>query len=83
MVVKKRIPTSNTKEQTMSFRNQIIDATEKAYIAEIEQLRIDAEVLLQHTVGVSGSSGVCKSFDDIVSEIAHLESKISSLSLFK
>ena len=83
MVVKKRIPTSNTKEQTMSFRNQIIDATEKRYTAEIEQLRIDAEVLLQHTVGVSGSSSTCAAFDDIISQIAHLESKISSLSLFK
>ena len=83
MVAKKRISTSNTKEQTMSFRNQIIDATEKRYAAEVEQLRIDAEVLLQHTVGVSGSSGTCASFDEIVTQIAYLESKLASLSLFK
>jgi len=83
MVAKKRISTSNTKEQTMSFRNQIIDATEKRYAAEVEQLRIDAEVLLQHTVGVPGSSGTCASFDEIVTQIAYLESKIASLSLFK
>ena len=83
MVAKKRISTSNTKEQTMSFRNQIIDATEKRYAAEVEQLRIDAEVLLQHTVGVPGSSGTCASFDAIVTQIAYLESKLASLSLFK
>jgi hypothetical protein len=83
MVAKKRISTSNTKEQTMSFRNQIIEATEKRYAAEVEQLRIDAEVLLQHTVGVPGSSGTCAAFDAIVTQIAFLESKLASLSLFK
>lgn len=67
----------------MSFRNQIIDATEKRYVAEIEQLRIDAEVLLQHTIGIPGSSSTCAAFDDIVTQIAYLESKIASLSLFK
>ena len=83
MVDKKRISTSNTKEHIMSFRNQIIDATAARYTADIEQFRIDAEVLLQHTVGVPGSSSTCASFDAIVIQIAYLESKLASLSLFK
>ena len=80
---KKRISTSNTKEHIMSFRNQIIDATAARYTADIEQLRIDAEVLLQHTVGIAGAGRICEAFDNIVSKISHIENKLASLSLFK
>ena len=83
MVAKKRISTSNTKEHIMSFRNQIIDATAARYTADIEQLRIDAEVLLQHTVGIAGAGSTCEAFDSIVSKISHIENKLASLSLFK
>jgi hypothetical protein len=83
MVVKKRIHSLEEKEQIMSFRNQIIDATAARYTADIEQLRIDAEVLLQHTVGIPGMGSACESFDSIVSKISHIESKLASLSLFK
>jgi hypothetical protein len=83
MVAKKRISTSNTKEQIMDFREQIIAVTASKYKAEIEQLRIDAEVLLQHTVGIPGMNSACQSFDDIVTQISLIESKLASLSLFK
>jgi len=83
MVVKKRIYSLEEKEQIMSFRNQIIDATAARYRADIEQLRIDAEVLLQHTVGIAGVGSTCEAFDSIVSKISYMENKLASLSLFK
>jgi hypothetical protein len=62
----------------MDFRTEIINSTRRTIEAEIEKQRIDAEILLSHTVGTP-MTNVTGAFETIIERIAELDARLVAL----
>jgi hypothetical protein len=62
----------------MDFRTDIINATRNYYESEIEQHRINAEIILNHPIA-NENQNIVELFKDEVSMIAEYEGKLIAL----
>lgn len=63
----------------MDFRTVIIDVTRRHYETKIEQHRINAEVMLNHPVGLGVGEDITKAFDNEIAQMAAYENKLLTL----
>ena len=63
----------------MDFRTEIIDVTRRHYETKIEQHRINAEVILNHVVGVGLGENITQAFDNEIAKMSEYENKLLTL----
>ena len=63
----------------MDFRSDIIDVIRRQYETKIEQHRINAEVILNHTVGTGNADDIVQAFDYQLIQMASCENKLQTL----
>jgi hypothetical protein len=63
----------------MDFRSDIIDVTRRYYETKIEQHRINAEVILNHAIGVGLGEDITNAFDNEIAAMAAYENKLLTL----